>query len=202
MPPRHLSRARQRGVVLIYTLIALVVMLIGAVALSRSFNTTLSTAGNVAFKRDLQNRGEQATVELLARFSGAGALATEAARSADNAAINYRASRFPDNEVNAQGVPLALISASTVTDPLPRHLAPGGGVTIFYRVDRQCTAAGLAATLGPSNCLLADAEPEGGSSGNPNRPRPPGQVVYRLSIRVDGPRDTQAYFQTTFTAGT
>jgi hypothetical protein len=27
----------------------------------------------------------------------------------------------------------------------------------------------------------------------------PQQVVYRLSIRVNGPRSTQAFFQTTFT---
>ena len=27
----------------------------------------------------------------------------------------------------------------------------------------------------------------------------PRQTVYRLSIRVSGPRNTQAYFQTTFT---
>jgi len=27
----------------------------------------------------------------------------------------------------------------------------------------------------------------------------PQQVVYRLSVRVDGPRQTQAFFQSTFT---
>jgi type IV pilus assembly protein PilX len=51
---------RQRGVVLIFTLIILLILTIGAVALMRSMNTSLFSAGNLAFRRDLVNQGEQA----------------------------------------------------------------------------------------------------------------------------------------------
>ncbi len=43
--------SRQRGVVLIFTLIALLILTIGAVALMRSMNTALFGAGNLAFRR-------------------------------------------------------------------------------------------------------------------------------------------------------
>ena len=54
------ARQRQRGVVLLFSLIALVIMLIVAVALVRSFNNSLFTAGNIGFKRDMQNQSEAA----------------------------------------------------------------------------------------------------------------------------------------------
>ena len=78
---RHfLPASRQRGVVLLFSLIALVVLLIAAVALMRSFNTSLFMSGNVAFKRDLQNQGERAMDSVLTEFR-TGALNTATARS-------------------------------------------------------------------------------------------------------------------------
>ena len=44
---------RQRGVVLLFSLITLVVLLLAAVALIRSFSNSMFTAGNIAFRRDL-----------------------------------------------------------------------------------------------------------------------------------------------------
>jgi Tfp pilus assembly protein PilX len=47
IPPAH----RQRGVVLFFALIAMVVMMLAAVALIRSVDTSTSVAGNLAFKQ-------------------------------------------------------------------------------------------------------------------------------------------------------
>ena len=47
-------------------------------------------------------------------------------------------------------------------------------------------------TVAPGNELRAEDNSAGGAGALPR------QVVYRLSVRVGGPRDTQAYFQTTF----
>ena len=60
MKPAHRSpatRRAQRGAVLLFALIALVVLLIGTVALMRSMNTSLFTAGNFGFKRDSDQPG-------------------------------------------------------------------------------------------------------------------------------------------------
>ena len=109
MKHRHSPRSpsRQRGVVLLFSLVALVVLLIAAVALMRSFNSSLFMSGNIAFKRDLQNQGERAVEKAMARFRTGGTLETDAARSADLKASNYSATMLPSNP---QGIPNALQS--------------------------------------------------------------------------------------------
>jgi type IV pilus assembly protein PilX len=222
MKHHHSSRAAsgQRGVVLLFSLVALVVLLIAAVALMRSFNTSLFMSGNIAFKRDLQNQGERAIDKVLPRFRVGGSLETDAARSADLKASNYSATMLPGN---AQGIPDALQSdanfaaVGVVANDISEANEPsllGQGVKIRYVIDRMATAVGSCTTLGPNVCLMTtDITPAGGSSSQWRTPTrtlstapgaaPPvttGTVVYRLTVRVNGPRDTQAFYQSTFTA--
>lgn len=207
--PSAITRQSERGVVLLFALIALVVMLIGGVAMVRSFNTSLFTAGNIAFKRDLQNQGERAVPVVLARML-TGTLNTPALRGANLRTSNYSAAILP---TTAQGIPSALIgndaAFNAVADTNNDIAVAGQGVTIRYVVDRLCNAVGLDTTLGPDRCSLAEGNaPTGGSGSELLRAEDASaagagavkvQVVYRLSIRVDGPRNTQAFFQTTFT---
>jgi Tfp pilus assembly protein PilX len=67
--PKSLRPARQRGVVLLFCLIVLVILLAGGVAVVRSMNTSLTSAGNLAFRRDLVNQGERAVSAVLAKFA-------------------------------------------------------------------------------------------------------------------------------------
>lgn len=216
---RRAQRA-ERGVVLLFCLIALIVMLIGSVALVRSFNTTLFTAGNVAFKRDLQNQGERAVAVALDAVRGTGALVTPLARSEHRPALNYSATILP---TNAQGIPTALLLSRTAFDAAwtaPAIAVPTGqSVEIRYVIDRLCDSTGLDTALGSARCQIVDDGPSGGSGSHLIDPKDPAgsgggvvssgsgsavgagslQIVYRISVRVDGPRDTQAFFQTTFT---
>jgi type IV pilus assembly protein PilX len=41
--------------------------------------------------------------------------------------------------------------------------------------------------------------PTGGTANHNTALAPPSATVYRISVRVDGPRSTQAFLQTTFT---
>src|SRR5262245_45873007 len=100
------SSNRQRGVVLLYTLIALVIMLISAVALVRSFNTSLFNAGNMAFKRDLFNQGERARQSAFASLNGPLAAAVDSLYK-HAPAEHYSATML---QSNAQGIPLALLN--------------------------------------------------------------------------------------------
>lgn len=191
------AAARQRGVVMIVTLLALVIMLIGSVALMRSFNTSLFMSGNLAFKRDLVNQAERASAVVLPQLTG-GALSSLAARSSNSAALNYSASMLATND---QGIPNALLNA---TDFAAAGVASNDivvadqGVTVRYVVDRLCTAAGSEVILGSASCTVGPTpEARGGSASEINRATLPPQVLYRLSVRVDGPRNTQAFFQTT-----
>lgn len=210
-PPSHSPHARgsQRGIVLIFALITLVILLIGAVAISRSINASQFAIGNIGFKRDLTNQGERALQIALDAVRAGGALATVSTRNTDLQAANYKASLLASN---AQGIPNALLSDTdfaavgvstndiTVSDM---------GVTIRYVIDRVASASGACST---STCTLANQNVFGGSSsewinsqtnsGSVNNANPsavPQQPIYRITLRVTGPRNTMSFFQSTFT---
>jgi len=200
--------SRQRGVVLLFALIALVVLLIAAVALMRSFNTSLFMAGNIAFKRDLQNQGERAMDTVLTSFR-TGPLSTIGARSASLQSSNYSATMLP---ANAQGIPTSLQTDADflLVGTVANDIAAPGQVSIRYVVDRMCSAPGDETALGASVCMQADNDvPAGTSATNLQgadrgplatgvKSAVPQAVVYRLTIRVTGPRDTRSFFQSTF----
>lgn len=171
----------QDGVVLIVTLITLVVLMISSMALIRSFETTLTMAGNLAFKRDLVNHAERGLAQAMQLVDG-GTLGT-----ANIAGSNYSASMLASS---SNGLPLALVnditfaasfSGADISDPT-------NGVTIRYIVDRLCNAAGTVDLQ--RACSFVNV----GTDDKPNY-----QPVYRISVRATGPRNTRAFVQATVT---
>ncbi len=199
---------RQRGVVLIFCLIVLVVLLAGGVAVIRSTNASLFSAGNLAFKRDLVNRGEAAMSQATTALKAGGALASATLAQSSLPAENYSAAQLLTND---RGVPNVLLvktfpgSGNDITGtPFTQAKADidaGDGVTVRYVIDRLCGTAGLSSTLGASGCVVQPRAARGGTStGMVNTGISSGtQVVYRVSVRVDGPRDTQVFLQGSFT---
>jgi Tfp pilus assembly protein PilX len=199
--PRH----AQRGVVLLYGLIVLAIMLIGAAAMVRSMNTSLVNAGNIGFKRDLTNQAERAAAAALTLLQS-GALSTATARENNSTANNYSASILA---TNAQGLPTVLFSDSAfagvgvATNDIEDT---DQAIRMRWVIDRLCTTDGAA---DPTRCTLANDPVPTGSSGsdiiNAIDSTSGGagalqrRVIYRVSIRVTGPRSTQAFFQTTLT---
>ena len=205
-PAWRRRRRQQRGVTMLFGLIALAIMMIGAAAMVRSMNTSMLMAGNLGFKRDLTNQAERATATVMTLMNS-GALNTEALRQSSAVPRNYSANILP---TNAQGIPNVLVDDSTFTTKGAAAndiSVTDQGVVLRYVIDRLCVNAGAA---DGTHCMMS--EPGAPSGGGPsNTPRAddsaalggggviPRQTVYRLSIRVSGPRNTQAYFQTTFT---
>jgi hypothetical protein len=74
-------------------------------------------------------------------------------------------------------------------------------------MDRLCDSPGLESELGADHCAVGGVVNESGSgsdightgNSNTNADGLSLPVIYRLTIRVDGPRHTQAFFQTTLT---
>ncbi|MDR6534723.1 hypothetical protein [Variovorax soli] len=198
------SPARQRGVVLLFCLVILVILLAGGVAVMRSMNSSLFSAGNLAFKRDLVNQGELAVSKTMQAFK-TGGLATSALTSNSVPAENYSAVELKTNNL---GIPDVLLKKTGLTGkditnadftPTGGAITGGAGVTVYYVIDRMCNASGSFATLGNSACVSAPSTTQvtGGTAGVP-RPDLPAPAIYRLSIRVDGPRDTQVFLQSSF----
>jgi type IV pilus assembly protein PilX len=191
---RH-SRSGERGVVLIFTLIVLLILTIGGVALVRSMQSSLFSAGNLAFRRDLMNQGEQAVSFVLTQFTAGGALVS--ATDADLPPQNYKASMLP---ANAQGVPTVLLDDGSFAAVATHGDLPGAtpDVQIRYVIDRLCNVPGPPLSTA---CVQSSAAVSGGSnlSAYGGTVPPPTATVYRLSIRVLGARNTQVFLQTTFT---
>lgn len=185
---RDAPARRQGGVIMIITLIALVILMIGGVALVRSFDTSMLLSGNLAFKRDLVNQGERGIARAIALLSSGGALGLEGTRQANALGSNYSAVALA---ADAHGVPLVLLNNdATYTAPDLTDAA----IKIRYVIDRQCAIAG---PFSSDNCTtIATDSDKGGSSwlkkaGGGTRP------VYRISVRVTGPRNTETYLQST-----
>jgi Tfp pilus assembly protein PilX len=191
------TAARQRGVVLIFSLIVLLILAIGAVALLRSVNSSLASAGNLAFHRDLINQGEQAVANVVSEFK-TNALPLGGATTASLLAANYSASTLP---ANAQGVPTALLdnAAFAAVGTAANDIVPSATsqVTIRYVIDRLCTP--LTVVASSTACVQSTGLPTGGTANRNTAVAPPSATIYRISVRVDGPRSTQAFLQTTFT---
>jgi Tfp pilus assembly protein PilX len=189
----RIALSRERGVVLIYTLIILLILMIGAVALVRSMNTSLFSAGNLAFRRDLVNQGEQAVSNVITSFT-TGAFAVPGTTNADVAAANYSSTILP---TNAQGVPNVLLNDTSFAAAwtAPDITGATGDINIRYIIDRMCSATGPSSS---AQCVQSSAAPTGGTAPGTGLP-PPSATVYRLTVRVSGARSTQVFLQTTFT---
>jgi type IV pilus assembly protein PilX len=177
---------------MVFALIALVLLLVGMAAMLRATDTSSDLAGNLAFRRDLTNRAETAIVAARAAFVS-GALAADAARTANLGTANYSAVKLA---TGAGGVPLVLTRDSAFTSAgMKAPDIKADEVEARYVIDRQCTAVGEFST---TNCEAITGEiPPGGSEWMP-RPGGIARPIYRISVRVKGPRGTAAYFQTTY----
>ena len=214
--PRHRPRpGGQRGVVLLFALISVLIVMLAAVALIKSFNATLFSAGNIAFKRSMQSESELAIQQVMAAFR-TGALASATSRETSMPSANYSATLL--TSVNNQNIPTALQNASSMTAAgfTKADITGSPGVTVRYVIERLCDNVGSVGTLGTLHCLTANPTQLGsqskdqtgagqnalsGSCGSgPCVTASSLGVVYRVSVRVLGPRNTSSFFQSTITA--
>lgn len=196
----------QRGVALLFALVVMAILLIGAVALVKSMDTSLSSAGNIAFRRDMVNQGELVLHELLKKMQTGEALSSLGNNS--DKSINYSAIALA---TNAEGIPIQLASSTLQgsDDPfneigtssnditanssdLPSSIQSAlRGTRIRYVIERMCR---YQAEPSPTHCVQAMISPAGGTAGT-MRPRVSSSTVYRINIRVSGPRDTEVFLQ-------
>jgi type IV pilus assembly protein PilX len=191
---------RQDGVVLFVALIVMVAMSLAAIALIRSVDTTNAIVGNLAF-RLASILPANASVEQAAAglFSDAD-IATVVHipdKNNDLPAENYFAHRLIGED--ARGVPALLqkkSTASALTKKFDANDTNGGAAVtdtqVTYLIERMCLAAGAPTT---GNC---DLVPPKGNPGNTlgDAEAGPGSVpFYRVTVRVDGPKNTASFVQ-------
>lgn len=187
--------ARQRGVVLVIALIVLVGLTLAGLALMRSVDMTNIIAGNMAFQQaatQAADTGTEAAVTWLeANNTGTFLHSDQTGYSAT--VQNPSGTQTWDNfwvTVLAQRSPLPLITTMTADASM--------GNTVAYSIQRLCASAGDP-TAPSTRCTLSQsaAASTGSSMGaGVVAFQYNGQVLYRITTRVSGPRNAVSYIQT------
>ena len=177
---------RERGMVLVIALIAMVVMAFSGAALMRSVEATTSVTGNLGFQRGAAMTPDAAVATAIAVLFER-SLIVDPTR--DDPSQGYYASRQASED--ARGVPYALQKISNFPPDAP-VANPSDGIFVRYVIERMCGQAGP-----PSGdyCVLApvsNALPSGASGSSSVTPRVP---LYRQTIRVDAPSGTMLVAQ-------
>lgn len=195
-PMKVQSHGRQKGLILLVTLLAMVVLLISSIALLRSFDTSLLLSGGMAFRRDMVNQGERGIAVASAYFSSGGALATEEDREANVGTINYSATMLASN---SRGIPNALLGdaklAAAGMTSTSFSDAESGITAIRTVIDRQCASGTV--EFNTATCVYVPGYSDSGGTNWLKKAGAEYVPVYRISVRVDGPRNTQVFLQTT-----
>lgn len=193
MRAHHSLPSAQGGAILLLTLFAMLILMVSSIAMLRSFDTSVLMSGGYAFKRDLVNEGELGIAHAVAAFKRGGALEVGSDREADNGAINYSASILPSN---SRGIPEALLSDSGFAAAGMREAdIHENGVTIRTVIDRQCSPG--TAAFGTATCSYVSGHSDAGGTSWLKRTGSGSQPIYRISVRVNGPHNTQVFLQTT-----
>jgi type IV pilus assembly protein PilX len=195
----------QRGVVLIYALIAMVVIMLASLALIRGIGNSTSLAGSFGMRRDMVNQADRGVACALLVFGSTtdtcsnpaitAALATAALRNTSLAGSNYSAVTLQTNSAN--GIPNVLLndslfsSAGTAGNDV---IDATYGVTIRFVIDRLCSAGTTAPS--PTTCVANNRTGDKGGTGWLPKAGTTFQPIYRISVRVTGPKNTVSFVQT------
>lgn len=199
--------ARQQGVVLIVSLIILVALTIAGIALVRSVDTSNIIAGNIAFQQSALHSGDSGAEDAIAKF-------IEKDVAKDNLFTNHLEEGYAattqvggKNPVSQEEDWNNTIQLLSVTRSVKNKTCGGGTCTlppdaagniVTYAIQRLCQFEGDP-LLAPTGCASGKrlAALVGGSlsSGSSALPQAT-QYYYRITSRIDGPRNTLTYIQT------
>lgn len=185
----------ERGVVVFIALIVLVAMTLAGLAVMRSSNTAILTAGNLSFKQGSVLAGdaglERGIVDFL-RNATTGAVTLEQ----DVPLQGYYATWFDGDPT--LGKPFDPISWPDWDKPSLRGAAgkDAAGNTVYYVIHRMCRSKG---PVSQDYCVTVDSEYGSGSKGGgaygEKSLKDTSRPYFRLTARIEGPKQTISYVQ-------
>jgi Tfp pilus assembly protein PilX len=199
-----INPVRQRGVVLFFTLIALLAMSLAAVALIRSVDTSTMIAGNLAFRQSAttsSDAGIEAAITWLNATEAANGGLNVLSDTAHPFNITDLAAR-PGYHSNAD--PALNLTADATWDDVNNVLVgtDGSGNTVRYIIQRMCRNANLA--IQNADCLFSGAIQDNNGQSIPlpqevcegaGCPVAGQTPQIRITARSSGPKNTVSYVQ-------
>jgi type IV pilus assembly protein PilX len=191
---------QQKGLVLFIALIALVAMSLAAAALIRSVDTSVLVAGNLAFKQSAVMSGDASIVPasnyVITHSLTLGTIAETSgyypSTTNDTSAANYLDLRAAATWTNAKS------KLATGVAGFDANGTDTSGNTVRYVIQRMCRTNVVPATT--ADCLFGVSSVDGSSKqvckntgcGPTSSATSP---MYRITSRVNGPKDTVSYIQ-------
>lgn len=186
--------ARQRGVVLLITLIVLLAMTLASIALVRSVDTTNVIAGNLSYHQAATHSGDtgiESAVAWLESQNGGGNLYNH------NFALGYSATRndpAPGQSWDNFWNTVLVAQSVTINGGAP----DAAGNIVSYAISRMCNAIGDPATVNTDCSVSVVASVNAGASSQGATEvglMYSTQYYYRITSRIVGPRNTVSYVQ-------
>ncbi|MFS8082997.1 MAG: hypothetical protein ACMG51_06065 [Ginsengibacter sp.] len=183
---------RERGVVLWVAIIVLVAMTLAGLAMMRQMSAGTSIAGNIAFKESATAVADRGAEKARVWLTNNPALVGN-----DNFAVGYHSSWAASVDPSTFNWAQAMDLSDPLLDPPNLDPAQTGNKALMY-IERLCATPNLSA-LDPAQVCSdkpgGTSTDRGGASYPTGIPPPPPQVYYRVTTRVDGPRNTRSYTQ-------
>lgn len=190
--------ARQAGVVLVIALIVLVAMTLGAVALIRSVDTANLIAGNLAFQQSAirsADAGFEAAITWLQDNKG-----KEVLEKGDDT-NGYVADGAAES--NNPGPTTSATWDEFWTKWLAQKAYPKGAGTVdqagnsyHYVIHRMCASTGAQSSTACLDSPIVTSKPVNAEESGSIPLKGFSPTYYRITVRVDGPKNTVAYVQT------
>lgn len=202
MSNQYIYPSYQRGVVLFFALIALVVMSLAAVALIRSVDTNTLIAGNLSFKQSAlvsSDRGAETALAWVNTTATANANDLNTNKLASGYFATFDELNLDDRAVLKSDATWNVNSVAATGSGITAGVENSTGNTIRYIVQRMCRDE-----LPPTKdqCVMGEAEVGTGSKGVKSSTEAGAKIngsespIYRVTVRVDGPKNTVSYSQT------
>ncbi len=180
-------RARhQQGMVLYVALIVMIAMMLAGVAMLRSVGTGAGVAGNLAFKQNASMAGDRGAEAAVAWLKTSSSIPLEN----DDAAHGYFATWDPAFDPLTFDWSNAAVRTATNDD--------GAGNKVRYVIHRLCKQTGPATQSLTQECAVHGHIVTGVTGGTGGTSLKAGAIsppLFRVTSRVDGPRNTLSYIQ-------
>jgi type IV pilus assembly protein PilX len=207
MQPRTLRRAgvrggrRQRGVVLLIALIVLVAMTLAGIGMMRSIDSGTLVAGNIGYRE-----AAVATADTGIEAARTWLLANTANLTTDNTAAGYYATRQDALDITGNmtegghdGVNWGGSDPTQLVTAYSMGVDAASGNTVFYLIHRLCSTTGPTGGGSPQNCAQTIVNQTGSTQSSPTYTQyafsTSSQTYYRITVRVNGAKNTVSYVQ-------
>jgi len=196
---RPALRRAQKGVVLFIALIVLVAMSLAGIALMRNVDTGTIIAGNLAFRQTSTHAGDVGIEAARGWLMGSTAASLHADQPGNAYYSTWQAgidllgtiSGTADFDWNA--------SAKDVMTLVPAPAPPPAGYSASYVIHRLCETTGDPSGAGCIRASGAATAASGGTKGaavyGSYAISVPTASLYRITVRITGPRNTLSYVQ-------